>query len=127
MKATEEFYRNYIDCLNKGDLAQLADFIQDKLTYNGEEMTLEDFEENRLNERRAIPDLYYDIHLLVTDEDTIASRLNFDCTPTGQFIGIIPNGNRVVFSENVFYKLKEGKISSILSLIDRDAIRKQLC
>lgn len=30
MKTTEEFYRNYIDCLNSGNLEQLSDFIQDE-------------------------------------------------------------------------------------------------
>jgi len=42
-------------------------------------------------------------------------------------MGITPNGNRVKFSENVFYKLTKGKINAVLSLIDIDVIRKQLC
>ncbi|MEO5890949.1 MAG: ester cyclase [Ferruginibacter sp.] len=126
MKTTETFYRNYIDCLNSANLEQLSDFIHDKLTYNGKETTLKEYKENRLVERKAIPDLYYDIGLLVTDENTIASRLNFNCTPVKEFMGIIPNGNRAIFSENVFYKVQQGKINSVWSLVDIDAIREQI-
>jgi predicted ester cyclase len=126
MKATEEFYRSYIDCLNSGNLEQLSDFIQEKLIYNDKEITLEIYKEERLRERTAIPDLFYHISLLVTDEKTIACRLEFDCTPVNEFMGIKPNGNKAIFAENVFYTLVQGKISAVLSLIDIDAIRKQI-
>ena len=126
MKTTEEFYRHYIACLNRGELKKLSDFIHASLTYNGKETTLKDYKNSRLAERKAIPDLVYHIELLVTDEHTIASRLHFDCTPVKEFMGINPTGNRVVFSENVFYKLRQGKISDVLSLVDIDAIREQL-
>ncbi|NHA06181.1 ester cyclase [Mucilaginibacter sp. HC2] len=126
MKATEEFYRSYIDCLNSRNLERLSDFIQDTLTYNGKNTTAKDYKESRLAEQKAIPDLFYHIELLVTNEDTIACRLNFNCTPKSEFMGIKPNGNKAIFSENVFYKLKQGKISSVLSLIDMDTIRKQI-
>lgn len=126
MKATEEFYLSYIDCLNSGNLESLSDFIQDKLSYNGKEITLKDYKESRLLEQKAIPDLFYHIELLVTNEDTIACRLNFNCTPVKKFMGITPNGNKAIFSENVFYILTQGKISSVLSIIDIDAIRKQI-
>lgn len=126
MKQTEIFYRNYIDCLNKGNMEQLSDYVHDELTYNGEKTTLKDYKEERLKERDAIPDLFYDIGLLVTNEDTIASRLNFNCTPLKEFMGIIPNGKKAVFSENVFYQLTDRKISAVLSLVDKDAIRAQI-
>lgn len=126
MKATEEFYRRYIDCLNSGNLEKLSDFIQDQLTYNGKEITLKDYKKSRLMERKAIPDLFYHIELLVTNEDMIACRLNFNCTPVNEFMGIKPNGKKAMFSENVFYKLIQGKVSSVLSIIDVDAIRKQI-
>jgi hypothetical protein len=32
---------------------------------------------------RAIPDLYFDIHLLISEPPRVASRLRFDCTPKG--------------------------------------------
>ena len=126
MITTETFYRNYIDCLNSENLEPLSDFIHDTLTYNGKETTLKEYKKNRLAERKAIPDLYYDIGLLVTDDNTIAARLNFNCTPVKEFMGIVPNGNKAIFSENVFYKIILGKINAVWSLVDTDAIRKQI-
>jgi predicted ester cyclase len=86
MKATGEFYRNYINCLNSGSLEQLSDFVHEKLTYNGRETTLNEYKDSRLKEREAIPDLFYRIELLVTDKDTVACRLNFNCTPVKEFM-----------------------------------------
>uniref|UniRef100_UPI003D7F770D ester cyclase n=1 Tax=Pedobacter sp. TaxID=1411316 RepID=UPI003D7F770D len=73
-----------------------------------------------------IPDLYYDIELLLTETNKIAARLNFKCTPISEFMGIPINGKTVNFSEHVFYKLEGGKINDVLSIIDTDAIRKQV-
>ena len=126
MQATETFYRNYIDCLNSGSFENLSNFVQGQLIYNNRQITLKDYQASRLAEREAIPDLFYDIDLLVTNEDTIACRLNFICTPVKEFMGITPNGNKAVFSENVFYKLTQGKISAVFSIVDMDAIRKQI-
>jgi predicted ester cyclase len=44
---------------------------------------------------RAIPDLYFDIHLLISDPPQVASRLSFDCTPKGFLFGLHVNGKRV--------------------------------
>ncbi|GAA4309838.1 ester cyclase [Mucilaginibacter gynuensis] len=126
MQTNEAFYRRYINCLNSGNLAGLSAFVANELAYNGREITLDDYIKSRLQERKAIPDLFYHIELLVTGEDTIACRLHFDCTPAGEFMGFQPNGNRITFSENVFYQLSGGKISAVFSLLDIDAIRKQM-
>ncbi|WP_134088895.1 ester cyclase [Olivibacter sp. XZL3] len=73
-----------------------------------------------------MPDLYYDVDLLVVNADTIACRIKFNCTPSGEFLGVNVNGKKVSFSEHVFYRLIDGKISEVLSLIDKDAIKKQV-
>jgi len=126
METTENIYIKYIDSLNKGDFEQLSNYLHERLTYNGNEISLDDYKKDRQEEREAIPDLYYRIEILLADKNTIASRLNFDCTPIKEFMGIIPNGNRAVFSENVFYRIAQGKIHTVLSLVDIDAVRKQI-
>ena len=75
---------------------------------------------------REIPDLHFDIQLLVSDPPQIASRLRFDCTPRGTFLGLSVNGRRVTFAENVFYRFREDKIEQVWSVIDRMAIEAQL-
>ena len=51
-----------------------------------------------------IPDLYFNIQLLICEPRRIASRLGFDCTPRGSFVGLEINGRKVSFAENVFYE-----------------------
>ncbi|MBT1702613.1 ester cyclase [Chryseosolibacter indicus] len=121
-----QFYQNYISCLNNRRLQDLDLFVNEDLTYNKKAMHLKDYQNLLAQNFKDIPDLYFEIGLLVANEDTIACRLNFNCTPAGEFMGVVVNGRRVSFSEHVFYKLVNGKISEVLSLIDREAIRDQI-
>lgn len=58
-------------------------------------------------------------------ESRIASRLRFDCTPIGEFLGVPVNGRRIVFHEHAFYTLREGKIAEVFSVIDKAAVEAQ--
>lgn len=73
-----------------------------------------------------IPDLHFSILLLMSDPPYIASRLGFDCTPKGNFLGLDVNGKRVSFTENVFYEFRQGKIVQVWSVIDKAAIEAQI-
>ena len=73
-----------------------------------------------------IPDLYFDVQLLISDPPYIASRLGFDCTPKGKFLSLHVNGKRVSFTENVFYEFRREKIEQVWSVIDKAAIEAQL-
>jgi predicted ester cyclase len=73
-----------------------------------------------------IPDLRFDIELLVIEPPMVASRLRFDCSPRRTFLGLDIDGRRVSFAENVFYVLREGKIAKVWSVIDKSAIEAQL-
>ena len=54
-----------------------------------------------------IPDLRFNIELLICDPPHVASRLRFDCRPKGLFLGLAVNGRRVTFAENVFYEFRD--------------------
>ena len=71
---------------------------------------------------RAIPDLYFDIHLLISEPPRVASRLSFDCRPKGILFGLHVNGKRVSFTENVFYEFRDKRIEKVWSVIDKSAI-----
>jgi Predicted ester cyclase len=75
---------------------------------------------------REIPDLSFQIQLLIAEPPRIASRLAFDCTPKGKFLGLDVRGKRVSFTENVFYDFREGKIAEVWSVIDKAAIEAQI-
>lgn len=122
----EARYRRYIGCLNDRRLDDLSEFVHEELTYNGRPMTRIEYQSLIASDVGAIPDLCYDVRLLVVSGDLIACRIMFDCTPQGEFLGLRVDGRRVSFAEHVFYRLREGKIHEVWSLIDRPAIEAQL-
>jgi predicted ester cyclase len=75
---------------------------------------------------REIPDLHFDIQLMISDPPYVATRLGFDCQPTGEFLGLPVNGKRVSFAENVFYEFRRERIAQVWSVIDKAAIEAQL-
>jgi predicted ester cyclase len=119
-------YRDYIACLNKQDWPQLDQFVDDEVVYNGKRIGIFGYREMLERDFYEIPDLYFDIQLLVSDPPYIASRLRFDCTPKGKFLGLPVNGKRVSFAENVFYEFRGDKIEQVWSVIDKAAIEAQL-
>ena len=102
-------YREYIDCLNRQDWAELEQFVHDEVHYNGEPIGLSGYREMLERDFREIPDLHFDIHLLICEPPHVASRLRFDCTPKGSFLGLEVNGRKVSFAENVSTSSTSGK------------------
>jgi predicted ester cyclase len=121
-----DLYRDYIACLNQQDWQNLEQFVHDDVYYNGRQIERVGYRAMLERDFHAIPDLYFDIQLLVSDPPYIASRLGFDCTPQGKFLGLDVNGKRVSFTENVFYEFRGEKIWQVWSIIDKAAIEVQL-
>jgi predicted ester cyclase len=121
-----DLYRGYIACLNKQDWPKLDQIVHDDVTYNGQRIGISGYREMLERDFHEIPDLYFGIQLLISDPPYIASRLEFDCTPKGMFLGLPVNGKRVSFTENVFYQFRSEKIWQVWSVIDKAAIEAQL-
>ncbi|WP_340118919.1 ester cyclase [Pelagibius sp. 7325] len=119
-------YRAYIACLNDQDWANLGQFVHEDVQYNGERIGLSGYREMLEADFQAIPDLHFEIQLLVCDPPRLATRLRFDCTPTGMLFGYHVDGKRVSFTENVFYELRDERILKVWSVIDKAAIESQL-
>ena len=119
-------YRNYIACLNAQDWQRLAQFVHDEASHNGRQIGLSGYRRMLEKDFREIPDLHFGIQLLMSDPPYVASRLQFDCTPKGSFLGLEVNGQRVSFTENVFYEFRTEKIWQVWSVIDKAAIEAQL-
>ena len=119
-------YRDYIACLNRQDWANLHRFVQDAVRHNGRPFGLSGYRAMLERDFAAIPDLHFNIELLSADPPMIAARLAFDCTPTGNFLGLPVNGKRVTFAENAFYEIRDGKIDQVWSIIDKSGIEAQL-
>ena len=119
-------YQAYIACLNQQDWPNLGQFVDDNVTRNGQQLGLSGYRRMLETDFREIPDLHFNIQLLIADPPYVASRLAFDCSPKGKFLGLDVNGKSVSFTENVFYEFRAGKIVQVWSVIDKAAIEAQL-
>lgn len=123
---TAAIYRGYIDVLNRRSWDELGGFVHVDVTHNGRALGLAGYRGMLEEDVRLIPDLRFTVDMLVCDASAVAARLLFDCTPTGLFLGLAVDGRRVSFAENVFYGLKDGRIHTVWSVIDRAAVEAQL-
>ena len=126
MNNLADVYRDYIACLNAQNWPKLGNFVHDDAQHNGKHIGLSGYIAMLEKDFEDIPDLYFNIQLLICDPPHIASRLQFDCTPRGIFLGLPVNGKRVSFTENVFYEFKGGKIGAVWSVIDKAEIERQV-
>lgn len=124
--ALADRYRAYLDGLNARRFDGLDAFTHDTVVYNGETMTRAAYAGLIAQACDAIPDLAFDIGLLVVEGDHVACRLEFRCTPQKPFMGFAPTGRRVAFCEHVFYRFRDDRIAEVWSLIDRDTLARQL-
>jgi predicted ester cyclase len=124
--ALSNFYRAYIACLNRQDWRDLQRFVHNDVSHNGRPFGLAGYRAMLERDFAEIPDLTFNIELMVCESSFIASRLRFDCRPKGLFLGLAVNGKRVTFAENVFYRLQAERIAEVWSIIDKAAIEAQL-
>ena len=119
-------YRNYIACLNTQDWSKLEQFVDDDVYYNEQRVGLSGYRAMLERDFHEIPDLQFNIQLLISDPPYVASRLGFNCTPKGEFLGLHIDGRSVSFAENVFYEFRRERIAKVWSVIDKAAIEAQL-
>jgi predicted ester cyclase len=119
-------YRDYIACLNSQDWQKLGQFVDDGAIHNGRRLGLSGYVAMLERDFDEIPDLHFNVLMLIADPPYVACRLGFDCTPKGKFLDLEVNGRRVAFSENVIYEFRHGKIVEVWSVIDKVAIEAQL-
>lgn len=121
-----DIYRAYIACLNSRDWPGLSAFVAEDARHNGRHLGVSGYRRMLERDYEMIPDLRFTIALLAVDPPYVASRLAFDVTPKGEFMGLAVNGRQVSFTENVFYEFRDGKIVEVWSVIDKAAIERQL-
>jgi predicted ester cyclase len=119
-------YRDYITCLNQQDWSKLGQFVHDEVVHNGRRVGLSGYREMLKRDFAEIPDLYFNVQMLISDPPYVASRISFDCTPKGKFCDLHVNGKRISFAENVIYKFRSEKIAQVWSIIDKAAIEAQI-
>jgi predicted ester cyclase len=121
-----DLYRAYIDCLNRQDWDELGRYVDDEVEHNGRPLKLSGYRDMLVRDFADIPDLRFNIQLLLSSPPFVAARLAFRCSPKGKFLGLSVNGRMLSFAENVFYEFRLSKIASVWSVIDKAAIEAQL-
>ena len=125
-KPLSDLYRAYIDCLNRQDWERLGTHVDDEVEHNGRRLGLSGYRDMLVKDYQDIPDLRFNIDLLVCEPPHVAARLGFRCSPRGSFLGLHIDGRTVSFTENVFYEFRASRIVSVWSVIDKVAIEAQL-
>jgi len=123
---TALMYERYIACLNARAWNELANFVAADVVHNGRTLGVDGYRAMLEENCQDIPDLYFNVDLVMVDDSHIASRLRFDCRPVGEFLGIPVNGRPVVFHEHAFYTLRDERIAEVFSVIDKAAIEAQV-
>jgi predicted ester cyclase len=124
--ALSDVYRAYIDCLNARDWSRLGQFVHEDAIHNGRPLGLSGYRAMLEQDVRDIPDLRFHMDLLVCDPPQVATRLLFDCTPQGTFLGLPVDGRRVAFAEHVIYRFRDDRIAEVWSILDKPALEAQL-
>jgi predicted ester cyclase len=106
-------YSDYIACLNAQDWESLGHFVHPDVVHNARRLGLHGYRSMLEANYRDIPDLRFEIEFLVIEPPKLAARLAFNCTPTGEFLGLAVNGARISFAENVFYAFEDGRIREV--------------
>lgn len=74
----------------------------------------------------AFPDLKLVIEDVLQQGDAVAARVTLDGTHRGEFGGIPATGKRIKVYDFAMYRIADGKICDVWSLVDMQARRDQL-
>lgn len=122
----KQIYLDYIACLNSQDWPNLARFVGPDVTHNMKPLGLSGYQKMLEKNFEDIPDLKFNVELMMSEPPHLAARLRFDCSPKGNFLGLPINGRHVSFHENVFYQFQDARIVRVRSVLDKVAIEEQL-
>ncbi|KAI1144440.1 SnoaL-domain-containing protein [Hypoxylon sp. FL0543] len=125
----EERYRAYIGCINAQAMeTDLHKFCHAQVIHNTRTLTVDEYRLLIQEAFTAIPDIAFDLHTVVADEQAqrVAARIEFAGTPVGIMAGAKPNGGGVSFCEHVTYRFDGGRIARVWSIVDWTSYRAQL-
>ena len=74
----------------------------------------------------AFPDIHFVIENVVEQGDILAARVTLEGTQRADFAGVPATGKRMKVYDFAMYRIVEGKITDVWSLIDMQAMRTQL-
>jgi len=104
-----DIYRAYIACLNQQDWPKLGQFVDENVARNGQRLGLSGYRRMLETDFHEIPDLRFNIQLLIADPPYVASRLAFDCSPKENFLGLQRQREESVLHRERLLRISSGK------------------
>ena len=76
------------------------------------------YKDNLRMVRAGFPDLFFEAHEIVAEDDTVMAYCTFGGTHEGELLGIEPTGTSVEVGDFVLYRFDDGKVVEVTSLPD---------
>lgn len=76
--------------------------------------------------RAAFPDLAFEVHEVVAENDLVAVRLTFTGTHLGPWEGVAPSGARVAVSEMMFFRFDGDRLIEMWEVFDQQGLLAQI-
>lgn len=121
----KDVVREYYRIKNERDYEAIDDiFVEDFTTsfarHFGEE---QEFDSEYLTTKwgeyvEAFPDLYYDVHNLVAEDEWVVARLHYRGTHEGELHGVEPTGERINVNQHLSFKFRNERIEDMYSTAD---------
>jgi predicted ester cyclase len=120
------FYLRYMQELNAHQFGNMAEFIDDRTTLNGEPATRDDLIAVQKADVDAVPDLHWELKELLFDGDRLAARLVNTGTPVKEWLGVAPTGASFEIVEYAIYQVRDGRFVHMTALHDASELLRQL-
>lgn len=78
----------------------------------------EAYKDNLRMVRAGFPDLFFEAHEVVAEDDKVMAYCTFGGTHEGELLGIEPTGTSVKVGDFVLYRFDDGKVVEVTSLPD---------
>jgi steroid delta-isomerase-like uncharacterized protein len=112
------------DVWDGGDMDTVDDVMAEDVVFNkpdhlgGRVHGREAYKDNLRMVREGFPDLFFEAHEVVAEDDMVIAFCTFGGTHEGSLMGIEPTGASVEVWDFVLYRFDDGKVVEVTSLPD---------
>ncbi|WP_338728941.1 ester cyclase [Haladaptatus sp. DJG-WS-42] len=128
LEAIENHTDGHIDTLEElvaDDVVNHTPASSDELT-PGEQRGIDAFRTHAESVTHAFPDVSFDIHDMLAEDDRVMVRFDLMGTHDGPFMGVEATGKEVTMSGIVVYRFEDGKIVERWSEADLVGVLQQI-
>lgn len=126
MTDLRERWLDYLSCCNERRLDELDEHVHDRITFNDEPVSREDYAASIAANLSAVPDFRWDVEDLLVQDQTVAVRLTDTGTPTAPWSGVPATGAGFRIAEWAMYRYRDGRIAAMHFLLDVPTAQRQL-